>query len=306
MSTDDEDKEVSVCANCGKGEEESDKLKSCTACMMVKYCSRDCQIAHRPQHKKECRRRAAELHDEEVFKQPPPKDDCPICFLLLPRLRTGWQNQSCCGKVICSGCIHAPLYDDQGNIVAEKKCPFCRVPIPSSVEETIELERKRVEAGDAQAMYNIGCDYRDGTNGYPRDYTKALELWYRSGELGHAASYCNIGYSYSNGRGVERDIKKAKHYYELAAMSGDSMARNNLGANEVRAGNMERALKHYMIAVRGGESKSLEQIQKMYKLGHATKEYYTAALQAYQEYLSEIKSDQRDKAAADYEGDRYY
>ena len=178
---------------------------------------------------------------------------------------------------------------------------------PYTDEEIVKRTNKRIKVDDPEAIYNIGCDYRDGTNGYPRDYTKALELWHRSGELGHAASYCNIGYSYSNGRGVERDIKKAKHYYELAAMSGNSMARNNLGANEVRAGNnMERALKHYMIAVRGGESKSLEQIQKMYKLGHATKEYYTAALQAYREYLSEIKSDQRDKAAADYEGDRYY
>ena len=77
MSTDDEDKEVSVCANCGKGEEESDKLKACTACKMVKYCNRECQIAHRPQHKKECKKKAKELHDEQLFKQPPPEEDCP-------------------------------------------------------------------------------------------------------------------------------------------------------------------------------------------------------------------------------------
>ena len=54
-----------LCANCGKGEECSgDLLKSCTACKMVKYCNRDCQIAHRPQHKKACKKRAAELHDK--------------------------------------------------------------------------------------------------------------------------------------------------------------------------------------------------------------------------------------------------
>jgi len=53
MSTDKTDIDiVSVCANCGKGEEESGKLKSCTACKLVKYCNRECQIAHRPQHKK--------------------------------------------------------------------------------------------------------------------------------------------------------------------------------------------------------------------------------------------------------------
>ena len=66
------DNDVSVCANCGK---EGTDLKSCTACKLVKYCNRDCQIAHRPQHKKECRKRVAELHDEKLFKQPPPEED---------------------------------------------------------------------------------------------------------------------------------------------------------------------------------------------------------------------------------------
>ena len=87
MSTAEGDK-VSVCANCGKGEEESGNLKACTACKLVKYCNRECQIAHRPQHKKKCKKRAAELHN--LFAEPPsPHGDCPICFLRLPSLETG-------------------------------------------------------------------------------------------------------------------------------------------------------------------------------------------------------------------------
>jgi len=64
---------ISICANCGKGGEGNNdiKLKTCTACRMVKYCSRECQIAHRPQHKRECKKRATELHDEKLFNQPP-------------------------------------------------------------------------------------------------------------------------------------------------------------------------------------------------------------------------------------------
>ena len=43
-------------------------LKKCTACKMVKYCNRDCQVAHRARHKKECKKRAAEIYDETLFK----------------------------------------------------------------------------------------------------------------------------------------------------------------------------------------------------------------------------------------------
>jgi len=44
----------------------------------------------------------------------------------------------------------------------------------------------------------------------------------------------------------------------------------------------------------------------MYLIGYATKDDYTKALQSYQEYLGEIKSCQRDKAAAAHERYRYY
>src|SRR5210317_1751490 len=128
MSTDNNN--FSMCANCGKGEEESVALKNCVACKMVKYCSRDCQKAHRSQHKKECRRRAAELHDEALFKQPPPLEDCPICFLWLPSLHSGHRYNACCGKRICSGCVYA------GALVGDDQlCPFCRTPAPISDEE---------------------------------------------------------------------------------------------------------------------------------------------------------------------------
>ena len=90
MNTSSNDNRIlSNCANCGKGEEESVSLKNCVACKMVKYCSKDCQKAHRPQHKKECRKRAADLHDEALFKPSPQREECPICFMRMPSLGTG-------------------------------------------------------------------------------------------------------------------------------------------------------------------------------------------------------------------------
>jgi len=163
-----------ICANCGKGEESTNSLKACTACRLVKYCSRDCQVAHRPQHKKACKKRAAELHDEKFFKQPPRSEDCPICFLRMPSLWTGSSYMTCCGKILCSGCIHAPVYDDQGHVINEEICPFCRTPESRSDKEHNERMNKRMEAGDSNAFCHVGYYYYEGTYGNPRDYTKAL------------------------------------------------------------------------------------------------------------------------------------
>jgi len=313
MSTaDNKDDVVSVCANCGK-EGTNDNMNTCNKCKQVKYCNAVCKKVHKKKHKKECEEhirlaveRAAKLHDEKLFKQPPRLEDCPICFIRLPFLAKGRRYQTCCGKVICSGCCYAPVYDNQGNEVDNEKCPFCRTPKPSSEKEANERMKERVEANDPNAIFNLAIDYRNGTNGFPQDYKKALELYHQAAKLGFAPAYGCIGIAYENGRGVDIDKKKAIHYYELAAMGGDLIARHNLGIKEENAGNMDRALKHYMVTAAGGHFDSLKEIKDMYSKGHATKEDYTKALQSYQEYLGEIKSTQRDKAVAADENYRYY
>ena len=242
------------------------------------------------------------ISDDDLFKQPPNKD-CSICLLRLPLLGSGSTYMVCCGNMICSGCGFAPVYDNLGNEIIEQKCPFCRTPVPTSIEEYNERLQKRVEVDDAEAMFTLGSYYCDGDGAFPQDDDKALELFVRAGDLGHANAYCNIGRAYEIGRGVEIDEKKANHYYKLAAIEGDVTSRYNLGIMEVRAGNMNRALKHYMFAAEGGEPDSLKRIQKLYTNGHATKDDYAKALRAYQAYLVEIKSAQRDAARANY---RYY
>ena len=146
-----------VCANCGKGEESAGDLKACTACKLVKYCNRDCQIAHRPQHKKSCKKRAAELHDKALFKEPPPREECPICMLLLPIDPGDATFHSCCGKLICYGCIHAMNMEDikKGKEWEKHLCAFCRTPRPNSDEEQIERNDKLMKNGNASAFLNL-------------------------------------------------------------------------------------------------------------------------------------------------------
>ena len=129
----------------------------------------------------------------------------------------------------------------------------------------------------------------------PQDYQKASELYLKAGELGYAVAYFNLGISYDQGHGVEIDKKKAKQYYELAAMGGDIHARHALGCDEIRDGNHHRAMKHFIIAARAGFEMSLENVKRGYKYGLITKDEYANTLRAYQKRQDEAKSDERDE-----------
>ena len=123
---------------------------------------------------------------------------------------------------------------------------------------------KRVEADDPIASNNLGYCYEEGSRGFPQDHTKALELWHRAAELGHTDAYCSVGYAFDYGEGVEVDKEKAMYYYEIAAIGGSVAARYRLGLDEFYAGNMDRAVKHFLISVRGGFSTPLEKIKSLY------------------------------------------
>ena len=255
------------------------------------------------------------ISDEDIFKQhnqglqslppnlPPNYEDCPICFLQMPCLSTGYKYMACCGKTICSGCIYA-------NIRLGDLCPFCRTLSATTDKEINEWLKKRMQVNDICAIFSSGCGYSLGMYGFSRNNIKALELWHRAGELGHPQAYLNIGASYYNGdTGVQRDMKKAQYYFGLAAKRGDLDARYNLGLTEEETEEdfaIDRALKHYMIAASGGHSGSLRKIKHLFTDGYATKDDYGTALRAHQSYLDEVRSKQRDEAAKYDEKYKYY
>ena len=70
-----------------------------------------------------------DISDDELFKDPPPKEDCQICFLPMPNAQRdvicGAQPmyQPCCGKVICYGCMATSIEEmNEGNM--KRWCPL--------------------------------------------------------------------------------------------------------------------------------------------------------------------------------------
>jgi len=281
--------DTSTCANCGK-EGISDNMNICNKCKSVKYCNAACKKKHRTKHKKACEKRVAELHEEQLFKEIEP-EECPLCLVPFINGNKTESFKSCCGKIICNGCIHAMKMSEGKDL-----CAFCRTPPSSSDEEDLSRVRQLMDKGNGEAFCLLAGLYSRGRMGIPQDYQKANELYLRAGELGCDEAYYNLGHSYHTGTGVEVDKKKAKHYYELAAMNGNMNARHNLGAVEAMARNNERAMRHCIIAARAGHEKGLDGVKIGYNQGIVTKDEYATTLRAYHERQKEMKSDARGKA----------
>jgi tetratricopeptide (TPR) repeat protein len=130
--------------------------------------------------------------------------------------------------------------------------------------------------------------------GVQQDYKKGIELCLRAGELGCVRAYGNVAQIYRDGEGMERDEKKATHYYELGAMRGDAGARHNVGIYEADAGNFDKAVKHLMIAAGARRDDSLEEIRQCFLHGDATKDNFEEALRAHKKAKDEMRSHWRD------------
>jgi intergrase/recombinase len=88
-------------------------------------------------------------------------------------------------------------------------------------------------------------------------------------------------------------------------MKGHNSSRCNLGIEEAKGGNYCKSLKHWLISCGRGHNASLKNIRRLFMEGRATKKDYANALRSFQQYIDEIKSDQRDEAAAFNEDFRY-
>jgi hypothetical protein len=62
-----------------------------------------------------------ELKGADLFAPLPPTEDCAICLVPLPHVKSETYHQTCCGNEICLACARE-------NIAFAFTCPFCREP----------------------------------------------------------------------------------------------------------------------------------------------------------------------------------
>jgi len=242
------------------------------------------------------------ISDNELFREPPPKEDCPICMLPMPYALgvcgVGKTYQSCCGKILCTGCVLAHQCEiNKGKM--KDCCPFCRMHIARTDKEDLKRLEHRMKLLDAEGFLSMASYFEEGIKRIPKDYRKAFGLFLQGTELGSCRAHYVIASVYLNGElGVAKDMNKALHHLKLAAIGGHESARHNLGVFEYKHGDMDLAMKHFIIAAKSGLDESLKQVGQGYKRGFVTKDDYASALRAHKESLDEMKSEQRRRAAA--------
>ena len=268
--------------------------------MSVKYCNAVCQ-----------KLRAAELRDEALFKDPPPKEDCPICFLPMPtklicclslppatiasvpiydffiaypglEFKSTKQYYPCCGKSVCQGCDYSIC--KTGNA---RKCPFCNADRGNKTgDEMVDEVMNRVEANDPASICLLANSYHHGLHGIQQDLTTAMELYARAADLGFSKAHCQLANIYHKGG----DTKKAK----IHAMAGHEVARYNIGVMENNSGNIERAIKHWTIAASAGHYFAMHDLITFFKKGLVSRDTIDSILTAYNKSCVEMRSEARD------------
>ena len=287
--------DILCCASCGIAGVDDVKLMDCGGgCDIVKYCSDDCQENHREQHEEDCKKRAAEIRDDNLFTMPDGShlDECPICCLPLPLGPEKHTMNACCSKSTCNGFnIANAMREIEAGL--EQRCAFCREPVPKSQQEFDKRVMKRIKKNCPVAMTHLGikCDLEG-------DHESALEYLTNAAELGDADAHHALSIMYGDGKGegVEKDKRQKVYHLEQAAIGGHPYARHNLGIQERNNDRFERARKHFIIAANLGCNESLNGLRELYADGHASKEDYADALRAYQTAVEATKSTEREEA----------
>jgi hypothetical protein len=137
-----------------------------------------------------------ELKGADLFTPLPPTEDCAVCLVPLPPVRSTVGYNACCGNIICKACHmenEESIEKQNEKKSAGKKvaltCPFCREPVPATDSEYLRRLQARCLKNDHDAIGLMGIFYRRGDGGIAKDDLKALDCYTRAAELGSCGLY---------------------------------------------------------------------------------------------------------------------
>ena len=91
-------------------------------------------------------------------------------------------------------------------------------------DPTVIAEKEKAEKGNGDDLYSIGRYYEN----VKKDSKQAFDYYLKAAKMGEPIAQTNVAWRYEKGKGVEKDISKAKYWYEKAAEQGDTDSKHRL------------------------------------------------------------------------------
>ena len=248
------------------------------------------------------------------------REECPICFHVLPQQIDQIEYKLCCGRTICLGCIvgreRAELKETgmiiEGVTPEEKQfilirlfwsnlCPFCRQPGPKNDEEQLQLIYDRIEIRDDRdftiALTKLGYFYENGECGLPQNLTKAVELYKKAYDLGDPDAAWNLYHVYHHHYPDQKEeqmefLRRGETLGNLECIEIlRGLAIRAAGSNSMVPENYKEVIRLVTKAASlGGNTRNL---MIAYKKKHISKDYFATILRAHQAANDEMKTIQR-------------
>ena len=215
------------------------KLKNCTACRLVKYCGVECQKAHRKQHKKACKQRAAELKDE-AGNQDSFSALMIICGACERDAARGRIQRGTAGAQTehqemrgVRGRGESAGADEEGpREVGGGRVSHLQPAVAARCEAVMlqgvlhEVGVRWLHLGSSQTRHE-GLSVLPGTT--PEE-SQVLAMIQKRVDAGDPVAIWHLGDQYHYGQyGLEKDVARAVELYERAAELGVKDAHYNLG-----------------------------------------------------------------------------
>ena len=250
---------------------------------------------------------------------PQNEDECVLCCYPFPLKENGSCYKSCCGELICQGCIIAQkrtliIGTDVKKPIAGSKeedlefitilesaeqmmvCPFCRAKSPTNDKEYLKRIWKQIdEHKDPIAMIMLGGWYQNSQHGLSKNLKKAEELYQQAYDLGDALAANFLADLYTEEIPDQARIMK---YLEEGVKRGNTHCNNYLGFLAAKSGKHEEATRQLMTAARSGHEDAMSNLMLYYRTPGSvvSKEDLATTLRTHQAFHDKGKSEPREYA----------
>ena len=242
--------DLEECASCAITENHvRTKLKRCSRCKMVSYCSKECQRLHwvKGGHREFCIPPQERFPNNDAAEtETNNKSICLIC-----RLEVSHAAEHELWTLPCTHMYHAKCIISLDRYATSKVCPACRAPLPLPMKlkyiEGLMVWTEVLISFKERTGHSLDCTCHTPTPSEQRSLSACIKLFTESAELGDLDSALFMGRYYQH---MQPDLSRSVFYLSLPAAEMNVRAQYMIGVMYLNGGpglklNHEKGI-HYL------------------------------------------------------------